>query len=147
QTPLDKLFSILRAEPTLEVLVMPFVRAYQEDAGKQLIGQISGAAISLGTLSTEKLYYVLSGNDFDMNINDPSNPKIVCIANNQQVSNIYSAVISLYLNTLQKLLKDEEEQPCGIMLEEFANISWHGAGKFLSVCRSYLVNVTLVIKD
>lgn len=147
QTPLDKLFSILRAEPSLEVLITPFIRAYEEDAGKQLIGQISGAAISLGTLSTDKLYYVLSGNDFTMNINDPEHPKIVCIANNPQVSNIYSAVISLYLNTLQKLLKEQEQQPCGILLEEFANISWHGAARFLSVCRSYLVNVTLVIQD
>lgn len=147
QTPLDKLFTILQAEPTLEVLVTPFIRAYQEDAGKQLIGQISGAAISLGTLATEKLYYVLSGNDFTMNINDPACPKIVCIANNPQVSNIYSAVISLYLNTLQKLLKEQEEQPCGILLEEFSNISWQGVDKFLSVCRSYLVSVTLVIQD
>lgn len=147
QTPLDKLFSILRAEPTLEVLVTPFIRAMEEDAGKQLIGQISGAAISLGTLSTDKLYYVLSGDDFTMHINDPKQPKIICIANNPQISNIYSAVISLYLNTLQKLLKEQEEQPCGIMLEEFANISWQGADKFLSVCRSYLVSVTLVIQD
>lgn len=147
QTPLDKLFTILLAEPTLEVLVTPFVRAYQEDAGKQLIGQISGAAISLGTLASERPYYVLSGDDFAMDINDPAAPKIVCIANNPQVSNVYSAVISLYLNTLQKLLKEQEQQPCGIMLEEFANISWHNADKFLSVCRSYLVNVTLVIQD
>ncbi len=147
QTPLDKLFTILAAEPSLEVLVMPFVRALEGDAGKQLIGQISGAAISLGTLASEKLYYVLSGNDFSMNINDPAKPNIVCIANNPQVSNIYSAVISLYLNTLQKLLKEQEQQPCGILLEEFANISWYNADKFLSVCRSYLVNVTLVIQD
>ena len=147
QAPLDKLFTILLAEPTLEVLVTPFVRAYQEDAGKQLIGQISGAAISLGTLASENLYYVLSGDDFTMDINDPKAPKIVCIANNPQVANIYSAVISLYLNTLQKLLKEQEEQPCNIMLEEFANISWHNADKFLSVCRSYLVNVTLIIQD
>jgi hypothetical protein len=147
QTPLEKLFTILAAEPSLEVLVMPFVRALESDAGKQLIGQISGAAISLGTLATEKLYYVLSGNDFTMDINDPEKPKIVCIANNPQVSNIYCAVISLYLNTLQKLLKEQDEQPCGILLEEFANISWAGADKFLSVCRSYLVNVTLVIQD
>lgn len=123
------------------------MRAYQEDAGKQLIGQISGAAISLGTLASERLYYVLSGDDFTMDINDPKAPKIVCIANNPQVANIYSAVISLYLNTLQKLLKEQEEQPCGILLEEFANISWHTADKFLSVCRSYLVNVTLIIQD
>ncbi|MCH5598021.1 YWFCY domain-containing protein [Niabella ginsengisoli] len=147
QTPLDKLFTILAAQPSLEVLVMPFVRAYEEDAGKQLIGQISGAAISLGTLASEKLYYVLSGNDFSMNINDPEHPKIVCIANNPQVSNIYSAVISLYLNTLQKLLKEQQQQPCGILLEEFANISWYNADKFLSVCRSYLVNVIMVIQD
>jgi hypothetical protein len=147
QTPLEKLFAILISEPTLEVLVMPFVRALEGDAGKQLIGQISGASISLGTLATEKLYYVLSGSDFSMNINDPKKPKIVCIANNPQVSNIYSAVISLYLNTLQKLLKEQEEQPCGILLEEFANISWASADKFLSICRSYLVNVTLIIQD
>jgi hypothetical protein len=147
QVEFEKLFSILRAEPTLEVLVSPFIKAYQEDAGKQLIGQISGAAISLGTLSTENLYYVLSGDDLTMTLNDPEHPKVVCIANNPQVSNIYSAVISLYLNNLQKLLKEQEEQPCSIMLEEFANISWAGVDKFLSVCRSYMVSVTLVIQD
>ncbi|MBZ4187675.1 YWFCY domain-containing protein [Niabella beijingensis] len=147
QTPLDKLFTILIAEPTLEVIATPFVRAYQEDAGKQLIGQISGAAISLGSLASEKLYFVLSGNDFTMTINDPKAPQIVCLANNPQVSNVYCAIISLYLNTLQKLLKEQEEQPCGILLEEFANITWHSADKFLSICRSFLVNVTLVIQD
>ena len=147
QVEFEKLFSILQAEPTLEVLVSPFIKAYEQDAGKQLIGQISGAAISLGTLSTENLYYVLSGNDFTMTLNDPEHPKVVCIANNPQVSNIYSAVISLYLNNLQKLLKEQQEQPCSIMLEEFANISWAGVDKFLSVCRSYMVSVTLVIQD
>ncbi|MDI3321406.1 YWFCY domain-containing protein [Pinibacter soli] len=147
QVEFEKLFTILRAEPTLEALVNPFIAAYNSDAMKQLMGQLSGAAISLGTLSSENLYYVLSGDDFTMDINDPANPKIVCIANNPQISNVYSAVISLYLNNLQKLLKEQEEQPCGIVLEEFANISWHGVDKFLSVCRSYLVSTTLVIQD
>ena len=147
QTDLDKLFSILRAEPTLEVLVNPFIRAYEEDAGKQLIGQLSGAAVSLGTLSTENLYYILSGNDFTMTLNDAARPKVVCIANNPQISNIYSALISLYLNNLQKLLKEQDVQPTSIILEEFANISWPGVDTFLSVCRSYLVSVTLVIQD
>lgn len=147
QTPLEKLFARLKSEPSLEALVNPFIRALEEDAGKQLIGQISGAAISLATLSSEKLYYVLSGNDFTMDINNPLRPKIVCIANNPQVSNVYSAVVSLYLNTLQKLLKEQDKQPCGILLEEFANISWQGIDRFLAICRSYLVSVTLVIQD
>lgn len=147
QVEFEKLFTILRAEPTLEALVNPFIAAYNSDAIKQLMGQLSGAAVSLGTLSSENLYYVLSSDDLTMDINDPANPKIVCIANNPQVSNVYSAVVSLYLNNLQKLLKEQEEQPCSIVLEEFANISWHGVDKFLSVCRSYLVSTTLVIQD
>ncbi|WP_460767922.1 YWFCY domain-containing protein [Niabella terrae] len=147
QTSLDKLFTLLAAEPSLEVLVMPFVRAYEQDAARQLIGQISGAAISLGTLASAHLYYVLSGNEFDLRINDTGRPKIICIANNPRVAHIYSPVISLYLNTLQQLLQPQQEQPCGILLEEFASISWHNADKFLSVCRSFLVNVTLIIQD
>ncbi|GGH70165.1 hypothetical protein HNQ91_002956 [Filimonas zeae] len=147
QTEFSVLFSILSAEPQLEAMISPFVQALKEDAGKQLVGQISGALIGLSKLSTPNLYYVLSGDDFSMTINDPKAPKIVCIANNPQKANVYSPVISLYLNNLQKLLKEQEEQPCAIILEEFANISWPSLDKFLAVCRSYLVSVTMVIQD
>ncbi|RXK81271.1 YWFCY domain-containing protein [Filimonas effusa] len=147
QTDFDVLFSILSAEPQLQAMVKPFTQAMKEDAGKQLVGQVSGALIGLSKLATPNLYYVLSGDDFAMTINDPKAPKIVCIANNPQKASIYSPIISLYLNNLQKLLKEQEDQPCAIMLEEFANISWPYLDKFLAVCRSYLVSVTMVIQD
>ncbi len=71
QVEYDKLFSILRAEPQIEVLVNPFVTAYLNDAMEQLEGQIASAKISLSKLSSEKLYYILSGNDFSLDINNP----------------------------------------------------------------------------
>ncbi len=84
QVEYDKFFSILRAEPQIEVLVNPFVTAFLNDAKEQLEGQIASAKISLAKLSSEKLYYILSGNDFSLDINNPDNPKIVCMGNNPQ---------------------------------------------------------------
>ena len=65
------------------------------EAYEQLEGQVASAKISLARLSSPQLYYVLSGNDFSLDINNPQEPKIVCLANNQQKSQVYGAVLSL----------------------------------------------------
>eukprot|EP01035_Chromulina_nebulosa_P045616 gene45616-61783_t len=77
QVQYDKLFSILRSEKEIEVLIIPFVNAYLNDAMEQLEGQIASAKIAMARLSSPQLYYVLSGNDFSLDINNPDAPKIV----------------------------------------------------------------------
>ncbi|MGH2566194.1 MAG: YWFCY domain-containing protein, partial [Ginsengibacter sp.] len=94
QVNYDKLFSILRAEPEIEVLINPFVTAYLNEAKEQLEGQIASAKISLSKLSSPQLYYILSGNDFSLDINNPAKPKIVCMGNNPQKTLTYGAVLS-----------------------------------------------------
>jgi len=56
----DKLFSILRADPQIEVLVNSFVTAFLNEAKEQWEGQIASAKISLSKLSSKSLYYILS---------------------------------------------------------------------------------------
>lgn len=147
QVSYDKLFSILRSEPEVEVLISPFVKAYLNDAVQQLEGQIAGATISLGKLSSANLYYVLSGNDFTLDIGNPKQPKIVCAANNPQKAHIYGSVISLYLTALQRLANTPGNQKSSLVLEEFATIFFNGIDRFLAVCRSYKVAITMVIQD
>lgn len=102
QADYDELFSILRNEPEIEVLINPFVNTYLNDAVDQLEGQIAAAKIAMARLASPSLYYVLSGNDFTLDINNPAAPKLVCIGNNQQKTQTYGAVISLYVNRLIK---------------------------------------------
>ena len=71
QAEYDKLFSILRMEKKIEVLISPFVNAYVHDAMEQLEGQIASAKIAMARLSSPQIYYVLSGNDFTLHINNP----------------------------------------------------------------------------
>jgi hypothetical protein len=100
QVEYSKLFSILRTDPQIEVLINPFVSAFLNDAMEQLEGQIASAKISLAKLASPQLYFVLSGNDFTLDINNPIDPKIVCMGNNPQKSATYGAVVSLYVTAI-----------------------------------------------
>jgi hypothetical protein len=78
QVEYDKLFPVLKSEPEIEVLINPFISAYKNEAMEQLEGQVASAKIGMARLSSPQLYYVLSGNDFTLDLNNPKEPKIVC---------------------------------------------------------------------
>jgi len=82
QVDYEKLFPVLKTIPEIEVLINPFISAYENDAMEQLEGQVASAKIGMARLSSPQLYYVLSGNDFTLDINNPNEPKIVCMGNN-----------------------------------------------------------------
>jgi hypothetical protein len=147
QTPYDKLFSIMRIEPQVEVLIMPFVTAYMNKASAQLEGQIAGATISLGKLSSPNLYYVLSGNDFTLDINNPDQPKIVCVGNSPQKANIYGAVLSLYITELTRQLNKRNMMKSSIVFDEFPSIYFNGIDNLMATARSNKVATTLAIQD
>lgn len=69
QVDYDSLFTLLRTEKEIEVLINPFVNAYMNDVMEQLEGQIASAKVAMARLSSPQLYYVLSGNDFTLDIN------------------------------------------------------------------------------
>src|SRR6188768_1528458 len=126
QVEYSKLFSILRTDPQIEVLINPFVSAFLNDATEQLEGQIASAKISLAKLASPQLYYVLSGNDFTLDINNPDEPKIVCTGNNPQKQQIYGAVLSLYISRVIKLVNKKHQQKCSLVFDEFPTIYFNG---------------------
>ncbi|WP_315166268.1 hypothetical protein [Flavobacterium psychrolimnae] len=75
---------------------------------EQLERQIASTKFVMAQLSSTQLYYVLLGNDFTLDINNPKEPKIVCISNNHQKIQIYGAVLSLYVSRLVKLVNQKE---------------------------------------
>jgi hypothetical protein len=147
QVSYDKLFSILRAEPQIEVLVNPFVTAYLNEAKEQLEGQIASAKISLSKLSSEKLYYILSGNDFSLDINNPVQPKIVCMGNNPQKTLTYGAVLSLYITAITRVMNKKNCNKSSLIFDEFPTIYFNGMDNLIATARSNKVATTLAVQD
>ena len=147
QTDYSKLFSVLRTDPEIQALINPFVSAFLNDAMEQLEGQVASARIAMASLSSPSLYYVLSDNEFTLDINNPKEPKIVCAGNNPQKQHVYGAVLSLYLTRLIKIINTKGKQKCGVIFDEFPTLYFSGMDNLLATARSNLVATTLGVQD
>ncbi|MEB2776486.1 conjugal transfer protein MobC [Algoriphagus sp. D3-2-R+10] len=147
QAEYDELFTVLQTEKDIDVLINPFVNAYLNDVMEQLEGQIASAKISMARLSSAQLYYVLSGNDFTLDINNPKEPKLVCMGNNPQKIQIYGAVLSLYVNRLVKLVNQKGKLKSSLIFDEFPTIYLNGMDSLIATARSNKVATTLGLQD
>jgi hypothetical protein len=147
QAEYEELFPILKEQEEIKVLVNPFISAFQNKAKEQLEGQVASAKISLARLSSPQLYYVLSGNDFTLDINNPAAPKIVCMGNNPQKLQTYGAVLSLYISRVIKLANRKNQLKSSLIFDEFPTIYFNNIDSLIATARSNKVATTLGIQD
>ncbi|MGC3947977.1 MAG: conjugal transfer protein MobC [Chryseolinea sp.] len=141
------MFPLLRTEPEIDVLINPFESAYRHEAWEQLEGQIASAKIGMARLSSPQLYYVLSGNDFTLDINNPDEPKIVCIGNNPQKQQIFGAVLSLYISRVIKLVNKKGKLKSSLIFDEFPTIYFNNIDSLIATARSNKVATTVAVQD
>lgn len=146
----DDLFPVVRTVPECEPFLNPFVMAYVNAALEQLEGQIASAKIGMARLSSPQLYYVLNGRDFTLDINNPNEPKVLCIGNNPQKTQIYGAVLSLYVNRLLKLINQKGKLKSCLIFDEFPTIYVGGASGIdahIATARSNRCSTILAVQD
>src|SRR5690554_5926257 len=141
------LFAILNREPEIEVLINPFISAWKNEAFDQLEGQVASAKISMAKLSSPSLYYVLSGNDFSLDLNNPDDPKVICVGNNPQKQQVYGAVLSLYISRMIKLVNQKDKQKCSLIFDEFPTIYFNNMDSLIATARSNQVATSLAVQD
>jgi len=147
QADYDPLFAVLQQEEEIQVLINPFISALQNKAKEQLEGQIASAKIGLARLSSPQLYYVLSGNDFTLDVNNPEEPKIVCVGNNPQKLQVYGAVLSLYISRMIKLVNRKGQLKSSLVFDEFPTIYFNNMDSLIATARSNKVATTLAVQD
>jgi hypothetical protein len=150
QADYDRLFAVLLKQPEITALINPFISAYNNNAKAQLEGQIASAKIGLARLASPQLYYVLSGNDFKLDLNNPDEPKIICMGNNPQKLQIYGAVLSLYISRMIKLVNQKGKLKSSLIFDEFPTIyvgGGSGVDGLLATARSNRVATTLAVQS
>jgi len=147
QTPYDKLFTLLGAEPELQTLVNPFIEAYRDKTMEMLGGQLASAKIPLGRLASPDLYYILTGNDLSLDINDPEAPKILCLGGDLARQDALAPILSLYIDRVNKLINRPDQYPCAELLDEFASVRAASVLNTIAVGRSHNIIPFLVVQD
>ena len=142
-----KVLSIVKRQPALDGKSRVFVDALEANAQDQLQGQIASARIPLNDIASPALYWVLSGNDFSLDINDPDDPKILCIGNDPDRQQVYGAALSLFTFRIIKRVNRKGKLPCAVIIDELPTISVQGLDGLMATARSNKVAVVLGIQD
>ncbi len=140
-------FTILTSYPELENYLSPFMDAWQSGAQDQLQGQIASAKIPLSRMISPQLYWVMTGDDFSLDINNPKAPKILCVGNNPDRQNIYSAALGLYNSRIVKLINKKGQLKSSVIIDEFPTIYFRGLDNLIATARSNKVAVCLGFQD
>lgn len=145
--PYSDLFTILTSYPELENYLSPFMDAWKGNAQDQLQGQITSAKIPLTRMISPQLYWVMTGNDFSLDINNPKEPKLLCVGNNPDRQNIYSAALGLYNSRIVKLINKKKQLKCAVIIDELPTIYFRGLDNLIATARSNKVGVLLGFQD
>ena len=143
----EDIFPILTSYPELENYLSPFMDAWLGGAAEQLQGQIASAKIPLSRMISPQLYWVMSDSEFTLDINNPEEPKILCVGNNPDRQNIYGAALGLYNSRIVKLVNKKGKLKSSIIIDELPTIYFKGMDNLIATARSNKVAVLLGFQD
>ncbi|MHC5310429.1 TraM recognition domain-containing protein [Myroides sp. LJL116] len=145
--PYKSVFTILSSYSELENYLSAFTDALQGGAQDQLQGQIASLKIPLSRLVSQNLYWVMSGNDFTLDLNNPESPKVLCIGSSPQRQQLYSGAIGLYMSRIMKLINKKGQNKMSLIIDELPTVYLNGLDHFIATARSNKISTTLSLQD
>ena len=92
------------------------------------------------------LYWVMTGDDFSLDINNPREPKVLVVGNNPDRQNIYSAALGLYNSRIVKLINKKKQLKSSVIIDELPTIYFRGLDNLIATARSTRLLSVLVFK-
>ncbi|MCE8165676.1 conjugal transfer protein MobC [Porphyromonas gingivalis] len=145
--PYAQIFPILTSYNGLANYLSPFMDAWEGGAQDQLQGQIASAKIPLSRMISPALYWVMTGDDFSLDINNLKEPKVLVVGNNPDRQNIYSAALGLYNSRIVKLINKKKQLKSSVIIDELPTIYFRGLDNLIATARSNKVAVCLGFQD
>lgn len=142
-----EIFDTLFSNEELHSLLSPFKSSYDNKAFDQLEGQVGTLKIFLSRLATKESFWVFSGDELDFKISNPENPTIIILASDPNTQDINSALYSVVLNRLLKLINSKGNLPSGIIADELPTIYIHKIDNLIATARSNKVAVLLGLQE
>jgi hypothetical protein len=146
QMDYDDLFAIMEQEKDVANIINPFINAHKRGAREQLEGQLGSLKIAISKIISPEIYWICSGDDFSLDINNAESPKILCLANNPLRVEMYGAVLSLYITRMLKVINKKGQQPSSLIFDELPTIYFRGLDTLIATARSNRISTLLGVQ-
>lgn len=125
-------------EVLMQVTSMRDAFMKQDAAGGQLSGQVGSLSNNLRSLISKDMMYILTGNDFDLELNNPNDPKILCIGSSQRKAPVTAPIISVFFEIISRETNvvNKAKSPFMILGDEFARVFFKSLSEYVSSGRA-----------
>ena len=142
-----EVFAVMKKFDELEVKRNTFADAIKDQAFEQLQGQIASARVPLNRFASKTLYWTLSGDDFSLDINNPEEPKIICVGNNPRRQSVYGTTLAMLMSQLFKVINVPGRQHAAVLIDELPTIYLKGLDNLINTARENKVAVVIGAQD
>ena len=122
-------------------------QAIKKDATRQISGVISTLQVNLSKLNTPDVFWILSGNDINLDLNAHNDPKFLCIGNENTLSQSYAPVISLIISVALKLMNQPNKHKSVVLIDELPTLYINKLEQTPATARSNKVATVLACQD
>ena len=142
-----KIIDILTEHPEVKNTIVALQSAKRSEAMEQLGGQMGSLQIALSKLNDKKMLWVMSGNDFDLEINVPGKERILILGNDDRFKKTYAPALSLYASMCAGMINQKKRTPCGFIIDEFPTIFLNNFEQLPATARSNKVACIIAMQD
>jgi hypothetical protein len=126
-------------------LAASFFKSLSSD--KQVAGILGTLASSLSKVALPEIFYLLSGNEVDLNLNNPEHPTMLTLSTIQQLDKTYAPALALIISMALKLMNQEGRHHSAIILDEAPTLIIPEFDKIPATARSNKIATFFVAQD
>lgn len=142
----DRLRDFLQRRPESRAAAAAYLQAEGSEKTQASIRNSVSNYISPLALD-KRVQYVLSGDDFDFNLIDPADPKLLLVANAFQLDTLLGPINALMLSVAMRSFTMENRVPFFVMLDEATTFKIPHFERLLSVLREYLCSFVILTQS
>jgi hypothetical protein len=114
----EQIVSLLKNDVQSMSISSAIKEAVEKEAFEQVAGVISSLKGETQKLDNENFFWVLSGNEINLNLNDKNSPVLLCIVNDQQKEDTIAPVASLIVTVCRKMMNVKRRHKSIFLLDE-----------------------------
>lgn len=128
-------------------MVASLKQSFEKEAGNQTAGILSTVQTAIAQLNSKDVFWMLSGNDIDLNLNNPQNPTFLCLGNDSTLPQVYAPVISLIISVAMRQMNKPNQQKSVVLLDEAPTIYIPNIEQIPATARSNKIATIFGVQD
>lgn len=143
----EDLLRLLQKNPQTAQMTMSIFSAMERGADGQVSGVVGTLQSAIAQINTPELMYIFGGNDFSLDLNNPSSPAIVTVGTYPTLVQTFAPLCSLIITVATKLMNQPGKVPSFVMIDEAPTVYIPGLDILPNTGRSNKISTVLMCQD